>query len=174
MIRILILVFIFISGYLSAQPIQKIEISNSDNELHHSERTHHNHIAIFIGGTRFDKKSKTYFSLGVDYAYIPSAEKTWAFSIFGEIVFADHNEYLIGLPVFYYISRSLWLRAGPGIEIIQVEDNHHTKSHIEMLFRVGAGYEFHLGEFSITPSLDYDFVRNNDALVFGLNFGYGF
>ena len=30
------------------------------------------------------------------------------------------------------------------------------------------------GDFVLSPSIDIDFVRNNDALVWGLNFGYSF
>ena len=84
------------------------------------------------------------------------------------------NEYLFGLPVLYYMSSNWWLRAAPGIEIVTEEENENTKSHVEFLSRIGSGYEFHFGQFSLTPSVNYDFVRNHDALVFGLNLGLGF
>jgi len=80
------------------------------------------------------------------------------------------------LSQYRYIINEWWLRSGPGIEIIQEEEHHSDestlKTQVEFLFRIGTGYSFHLGKFVLSPSVD--FVRNNDALVWGLNIGYSF
>ena len=116
--------------------------------------------------------------MGVDYLYRPNNENPWAYSIMVEAVFAEHTEYVIALPIYHYIMGEWWLRAGPGIEIIQQEEHHgnevETKAHIEFLFRIGTGYSFHVGNIVWSPSVDIDLVRNNDALVWGLNIGYSF
>jgi len=169
---LVILVFVPIS--INAQ---SSEVANSleENSKH---ILHHNHVAIFLGSTTFFKKGESHFSVGLDYVYRPNVEEPWAFSIFGEAIFAEHTEYLVGLPVYYSFNNIWWLRAGPGIEIIQEEEYHgaevETKTKVEFLFRIGAGFPFHFGKYTITPSVDFDLVRNNDAIVWGFNIGYGF
>ena len=159
-----------------------ITAQSSEDTDSHKENTqhiiHHNHLALFLGGTSFFKESENHFSLGLDYVYRPDTDKPWAFSVFGEAIFSEHTEYLIGLPVYYGFNNIWWLRAGPGIEIIQEEEHHgdvvESKTEVEFLFRFGAGVPFHLGVYTITPSVDFDLVRNHDAIVWGINFGYGF
>ena len=171
--QVLAAILLFLSVTIYGQSSE-----NSDSYKIISHNPHHSHLALFLGGTTFYKNNESHFSLGADYVYRPNPEKPWAYSIFTEVIFADHTEYLIGLPVYYYIEQNWWLRAGPGMEIIQEEEHHghevETKTHIELLFRIGSGYEFHFGDFSIIPSIDLDLVRNNDALVWGLNLGYSF
>jgi hypothetical protein len=42
------------------------------------------------------------------------------------------------------------------------------------LFRIGAGYDFHLGEsFGLVPLVSLDFVNNEKVWVYGLAFTYG-
>jgi len=170
----ILIIMVCITISISAQSTKDIA-SHKENSQH---IIHNNHIALFIGGTSFFKESQNHFSLGLDYVYRPDTEKPWAFSVFGEAIFAEHTEYVFGLPVYYGFNNIWWLRAGPGIEIIQEEEHHgeeiETKSHIEFLFRVGAGYPFHIGSYVIAPTLDLDLVRNHDALVWGINIGYSF
>ena len=151
---------------------------NTDSEKVESHKAYHSHVALFLGSTTFYKNDKSYFSVGADYVYRPNPEKPWAYSIIGEVIFAEHTEFVIALPVYYHLISHWWMRAGPGMEIIQEEEHHgdevETKTHLEFLFRIGTGYAFHVGRIVLTPSVDIDFVRNNDALVWGLNIGYSF
>ena len=155
---------------------QSSELTDSVNN--ESQHAHHNHVALFLGSTTFYKNGESHFSLGFDYVFRPYNDNPWAYSIITEVIFAEHTEYIIGFPVYHYIIGSWWLRAGPGIEIIQEEEHHgdevETKTIVEFLFRIGTGYPFHFGNFVLSPSIDIDFARNNDALVWGLNFGYSF
>jgi len=159
-----------------------ITAQSSENIASHEENSkhilHHNHVALFLGGTTFYKNSESHFSIGLDYLFRPNNENPWAYSIMAEVIFAEHTEYVIALPVYHYIIGEWWLRAGPGIEILQEEEHHgdevKSEIHIEFLFRIGTGYAFHLGDIVLSPSVDFDFARNNDALVWGLNIGYSF
>lgn len=173
MMKYFILTFLFIQiSCISANPFNEKVKNNEEHTIHH------NHVALFIGNTTFFNKGENNFSIGLDYFYRPNVEQPWAFSIFGEAIFAEHIEYLLGLPVYYSFNNIWWLRAGPGIEIIQEEEHHNTevetKIEMEFLFRIGMGYPFHISGFTITPSVDIDLVRNHDAVVWGLNIGYGF
>jgi hypothetical protein len=102
---------------------------------------------------------------------------------FGEAIFADHTEYVLGVPLGFFLTRSLWLRAGPGVEFgKESEESHsrssssegHQKTVTKFLFRFGAGYNVELGGWTITPSLDFDLVRSANALVWGVSIGKGF
>ena len=166
-----LIIFIGIS-IVNAKPVNEIDEENSEHTLYK------NHVAIFLGGTTFYKNNESHFSLGLDYLYRPNSENPWAYSIMAEAIFAKHTEYVIALPIYHYIISEWWFRTGPGIEIIQEEEHHgdevESKTQIEFLYRIGTGYSFHLGNFVLSPSVDLDFVRNNDALVWGLNIGYSF
>lgn len=78
--------------------------------------------------------------------------------------------------MFYGLTEHLWIRTGPGIEILHEENEHNgeTESKTEFLFRVGTGYDIHLGMFTISPSIDIDFLRSTTTLVWGVNFGLSF
>jgi len=102
--------------------------------------------------------------------------RKFAAGIFTEAIFAHHTEWLFGTFLSYEITEHLWIRSGPGIEILQEEIGHtgETESKTEFLYRVGAGYSFHFGRISIDPSIDLDFVRSSTTLAWGVNFGMGF
>jgi hypothetical protein len=140
--------------------------------------THWNHIAVFDGATSKFEKEGTHFTLGLDYIRKFPPSGRWAISIFGEAIFEEHTEWLIGIPLFYRLYDNLWVRTGPGIEILQEEEHDHgetkTEIKVEFLWRVGIGYDFEFGKYSIAPSIDVDFGRSTTAVVWGLNFGYGF
>ena len=174
LIRFIFVIIFVIPLTINGQSSENTESLNTESQ----HEAHHNHVALFLGSTTFYNTGENHFSLGIDYLYRPYNDNPWAYSILAEVIFAEHTEYIIGLPVYHYIIGSWWLRAGPGMEIIQEEEHHGdevtTKTKIEFLFRIGTGYSFYVGDFVISPSVDIDFVRNNDALVWGLNFGYSF
>ena len=169
-----LLILFLLTISTTAQSSENID-SHEENSEH---KLHHNHVAFFLGGTTFYKNNQSYFSMGVDYLYRPNNENPWAYSIMAEAVFAEHTEFVMAIPLYHYIMGEWWLRAGPGMEIIQEEEHHgddvKSKTHIEFLFRIGTGYSFYLGNLVLSPSVDFDFVRNNDALVWGVNIGYSF
>ncbi|MGB5849654.1 MAG: hypothetical protein WBH40_14265, partial [Ignavibacteriaceae bacterium] len=65
------------------------------------------------------------------------------------------------------LTEHLWIRTGPGIEILQEENEHNdeTESKTEFLVRIGAGYDFHFGMFTVSPSIDIDFLRSSTTFV---------
>ena len=149
----------------------------SDHETHVSH-SHWNHMAIFAGATSKFEKQGTHFTLGLDYVRKFPPSGRWAVSVFGEAIFEEHTEWLFGIPIIYWPSDHIWLRIGPGIEILKEEEHHHTETKaetkIEFLWRIGIGYEIESRKYTITPSIDIDFERSTTALVWGFNFGYGF
>jgi hypothetical protein len=167
---LLVSLFILLPFYLFAQ--DEIHKTNSEEENHF----HYNHFAVFAGASSLFEKNETHFTLGADYIRYFSPESNFAAGVFAEAIFAHHTEWLFGALLYYGLTEHLWIRTGPGIEILQedLECGCGTKTKTEFLVRLGAVYDFHLGKFSISPSLDIDFLRNSTTLVWGVNFGMGF
>jgi len=64
---------------------------------------------------------------------------------------------------------NLFFVVAPGIVIV---DEESTDNHF--LFRLGAGYDIDLGNISLTPTVNLDFVEGEESLVFGISLGKGF
>ena len=148
---------------------------NHETSLDGENHFHYNHFALFVGASSLFEREETHFTLGADYVRYLSPESNFAVGIYTEAIFAHHTEWLFGAVLFYRLTEHLWIRSGPGIEILQEEIAHtgETESKTEFLYRVGAGYSFHFGRISIAPSVDLDFVRSSPTLVWGVNIGMG-
>jgi hypothetical protein len=99
-------------------------------------------------------------------------------------------------------ARPLVLYLGPGLEVARVDeqlleedleggeevehfttaedlaDEHTaedaTKTEVAMLVRMGLGWPFHAGQFSIIPNVNFDLVGEDWTLVAGVTLGYRF
>jgi hypothetical protein len=172
-----LLCFALSNSYAQHATSDSLESHHSHGDHLSTHAAHQNHIAVFGGATTQLEKEGTHATVGADYLRILHPSGNWAISIFGEAIFAEHTEWLFGLPVYYRIYKRFFLRTGPGIEIIQESEHGHgreSKSKAEFLFRVGSGVGIPAGSFLITPTLDLDFVRSNTSLVWGINIGKGF
>jgi hypothetical protein len=70
-------------------------------------------------------------------------------------------------PVSFHPIGGLKLLAAPGFE--------HEDGDDDFLIRVGGAYEFEFADrFSVSPSLEVDFIGREHALVYGIDFGVGF
>ena len=149
---------------------------NHKSNLEGENHFHYNHIAMFIGASSLFERDATYFTLGADYIRYFSPKSDFAAGVYIEAIFAHHTEWLFGVVLFYGLTEHLWIRSGPGIEILKEENEHtgETESKTEFLIRIGAGYSIHFGKFFIDPSIDLDFLRSSTTLVWGVNFGMAF
>ena len=172
--RLTVLVLGIFVGMVYSQHDEGETASSHVNE----HAIHWNHIAVFIGATSKFEKEGTHFSIGLDYVRRLPPTTRWDVSVFGEAIFEKHTEWLFGIPLIYWPSHHIWLRTGPGIEILLEEEHHHTETitetTVEFLWRLGIGYEIEFGNYVLSPSIDLDFGRSTTAMVWGLNFGYGF
>jgi hypothetical protein len=99
-------------------------------------------------------------------------------------------------------ARPLLLYLGPGLEVARVDeqlleedlesgeevehfataeelaDEHSTEdsteTKVDMLVRMGLGWPFHAGQFSIIPNVNFDLVGEDWTLVAGVTLGYRF
>lgn len=86
--------------------------------------------------------------------------------ILGEHSFGHLDTNIVGIPVKLYPNKGWVLTAMPGAEF---HGGHHNP-----LFRVGVGYEFEMGGYSITPEVNADFVDGETNIVAGISIGFGF
>jgi hypothetical protein len=149
---------------------------NHETSLVGENHFNYNNIALFIGASSMFEKEETHFTLGADYMRYFSPESNFSAGVFAEAIFAHHTEWLFGALLYYGLTEHLWVRTGPGIEILQedLECGCGTETKTEFLIRIGAGYSIHFGRFFIDPSIDIDFLRSSTTLVWGLNIGMGF
>ena len=149
---------------------------NHNSNLEDENHFYYNRVAIFTGASSLFEREETHFTLGADYIRYFSPESNFAAGIYTEAIFAHHTEWIFGAVLFYGLTEHLWIRTGPGIEILQedLECGCGTETKTEFLIRIGTGYSIHFGKFFIDPSIDIDFLRSSTTLVWGVNFGMGF
>ena len=142
----------------------------------HNKHFHFNHFVVFAGASSLFEKEETHITLGADYVRYFSPKSNFAVGIYGEAIFAHHTEWVFGAVLFYGLTEHLWIRTGPGVEILQedLECGCGTETKTEFLIRIGTGYSIHFGKFFIDPSIDIDFLRSSTTLVWGVNFGTAF
>jgi hypothetical protein len=147
------------------------DIFASDDDGHHLP---HNHIAL-VAAAAFEEKADGHRERGnvLGLEYIRQVTEHWGWGAAIEMeAFGDHHERLgvLVLPVSYFLNVRWRLLAGPGVEFHERGEREHA------LLRVGAGYEFKLGErFTLSPEAVVDFVDGGTTVyVLGFSLGYGF
>jgi len=152
----------------------------------HEHRFHRNHLGVSLAATtQLEEGGGTHFTLGADYEYRLS--QLIGIGVIGELIFAEETEYLFALPLFLHVTESLWFRIAPGFEVahhskeegdVHAEEDHgngdHTSQETEFFMRIGVGYGFIAGGFTITPTVDLDIFRKHTSLVWGISIGKGF
>jgi len=171
---------------------QEKHAQHEEHGAHDAVHHHSHHIGVFNGFTS-DLGDHNEFTLGLDYVYsLPVASPRLGIGAFGEILFAEHKEYLLGVPLVIKPAGNLFFHTAPGIVIVDEgtsEENNHETTHLaktadegteaassnnHFLFRLGAGYGVDLGNISLTPTVNFDFVDGEEFLVFGISLGKGF
>jgi hypothetical protein len=136
--------------------------SSSQKEEHHLPHGRH-HLSLFLGGTNLE--GSTGFTQGIDYEYRVNR----LLGLGGVAEYASGNiDALTVLAVAdIHFNNGLILQVGPGFEFGEEED--------VFVARVGALYEFEFGKYTISPQIHFDdHAGSEDAVVYGLAFGFAF
>lgn len=146
----LLLSFLFVSLILVTND------ANASSDAKH-------HLGLFVGSTSNFSAHHTSFSLGSDYEYRIS--NLLGVGLLGEMVFAEHKETLVFGSLFVHPIEGLKIVFGNGLAFVE------DKSHY--VFRLGTGYDFHVGSLSVTPTINFDFGDGNSFAVYGITFAIG-
>ncbi len=164
------------------------------------------HAGIFLGGTtNTDIPFEFHFTAGIDYEYrFLHTTPNVGVGFIGEIVLADHTEYIAALPLFIHPWQGLKVFFAPGYITASESQTHEptlpvdsqtqkfkvenqilagAESGIEenishssshFFVRFGAAYDFHYHQYSITPTISADIIESTVYVVYGIGFGIGF
>ena len=150
-----------------------------------SNKVRNNHIATFMGTTYNTHHKAGDFTLGLDYEFRPSAfGSSLGFGMFGEFVWADHSEYLLGFPLYYHFDTGVKVLVAPGVmfsekeyeklNINTYERVKELRSSTEFLIRIGLGYDFHINRASLSPTLSLDYIDSHVSIICGISCGIAF
>lgn len=81
---------------------------------------------------------------------------------------------MAGVSVFVHPYKGMKFIAAPLI--VFLEEPHgqgELNKETEFAFRIGAGYDFHVHNLAIGPSVNFDFGKTN-AINYGISVGVGF
>jgi hypothetical protein len=141
------------------------------------ERERRNSVELFVGGVTETEESASGFGFGIEYNRRLS--RRWSIGVEAiELSTTDvTRNWLIVFPVYFHLTEGLGVKAGPGLEGSKEkpEDGGESESTTQFALRLGAGYEFELGErFTLTPEINADLIGGNVTWVYGVSFGLKF
>ncbi len=148
---------------VGASPACAEESEHASESIHHAAHDHHpNFPGMFVGITSESRREKG-IALGIEYER--RLNKSFGIGLVAEHTFGDLDFWVYAVPFAYHTGRWKFYIA-PGIE-----DGDHGS---ESLLRIGGEYAYEVGEWEISPQLDWDLVDGEEAFVFGVVFGKGF
>ena len=148
----------------------------------HHPRDFKNEVAVFVGGTD-EHGHGTELTWGVDYKR--RIAERWAVGVLFDYAGGEQrNAVLAPMVAFWPGLGNLQLMAAAGVEFHQGRDGGGHQKSAEgggtdddatyFLFRLGIGYDIHLGEsFGLVPVVNLDFVNNEKVWIYGLAVTYG-
>jgi len=103
----------------------------------------------------------------VGFTYERRLSALWGVGGSYEYAAGDFDKWSIAVPLFIHPYKGWRFELAPGLE--------HKKSEDAFLLRIGAAYEFMLSNrWMLIPEIAVDFVDGDEAVVYGLAFGFGF
>jgi hypothetical protein len=157
-LRILVL---SIAVFVLTIPLQALA-AEEVHEEHKESHYHRHHVGLLVGNTHEDHEDT--FTVGLDYEYRFSQY----LGIGGllEYVGEDFREWVGLVPLFIHPYKGFRFIIAPGVK--------PKKDEEKFLWRVGVGYRFPIGNWTIAPEFNVDFSEGEEGYVYGVSFGYGF
>ena len=125
---------------------------------------HRHHLSAIIGGTHVASENHDGFTIGLDYEYALNSR------LGAGLVIERAEGAINATSVFFvadiHLTDQFVFQVGPGIEFASGEET--------AVARIGAYYEFELGEITVSPTASYDLSEEEGAIVYGLLIGRKF
>ncbi len=146
-------------------------------ESHSEEVQHEHHLGLFLGATTVTGEDGiTSSTVGLDYEYyLRNISPLLGIGFMGELVMADHIEYIAVVPFYFHPAGEFKIWVAPGV--IEREDigipheGEDAKILPYFMLRIGGDYDMQFGSYTISPTFSADFVEDEVLLVYGLTFG---
>ena len=135
-------------------------------EIDHRDKPHH--LSLFTGATSIEASEDPDTTIGVDYEYRVSDLVGLGGVV--EHAFADNDSTTLLAVADLHLTHSLVIQSGPGVEFF----SGRGADDPEFVVRTGALYEFEIGHTTVSPQVHYDWAEAEDALIWGLAFGFAF
>ena len=135
----------------------------------HPDAGHHHQsvVEFFVGNTYEDSHHGSENGFTVGFTYERRLSALWGVGGSYEYAAGDFDKWSIAVPLFIHPYKGWRFELAPGLE--------HKKSEDAFLLRIGAAYEFMLSNrWMLIPEIAVDFVDGDEAIVYGLAFGFGF
>ncbi|MFP4528576.1 MAG: hypothetical protein ACLFQX_08510 [Candidatus Kapaibacterium sp.] len=158
----------------------------------HNTHSYNHHLGVFVGAASNLEYEYTDLAVGVDWEFfLHGTSPSLGIGLMAEVVLADHMEYIAAVPVFVHPWAGLKFWVAPGAiyahphevhtddtghkffrrDRPQVGDEGTSEAWTNFLLRVGVGYDFHVDEYSIAPTVSADIFKSQVAIVWGVTFG---
>jgi len=125
------------------------------------EETFKRNVVELFGGATFND-SETNGSIGLSY----ERRVTEKFGIGGLVEYTNGREWIYAVPFSWRITEPWKVVVAPGWE--------HEEGENTYLTRIGTSYEFEVGEMTLAPEINFDFVDGDTAIVAGVSLGWAF
>lgn len=156
--------------YITAASAEEESMAAHEHSRHHA--------AVFLGNT--NKNGENAFTIGADYSY----RLTPMLSVGGLVDYAGGqlDETLVAATLAVHPVGGLEFLVGVGASFAEEEEEIEEEGELrieeedntEAAVRLGTLYEFELGAFSLSPTVNLDLVDGEEAWALGLNFGRSF
>jgi len=160
-----------------ASPLLAQEARDGEQAAGEKGKERRNSVELFVGFVTETDESATGPGFGIEYQRQISSR--WYLGV--EAIELSTNDvsrsWLVVVPAYFSPLGGLGLKAGPGLEgsSEEPEDGGESETTTQFAVRVGAGWEFELGErFTLTPEANLDLVGGSATLVYGVSFGLRF
>jgi hypothetical protein len=157
-LRILVL---SVAVFLLTMPLQVLAAEEKQEE-HKESHYHHNHVGLFLGSTHEEGEDE--FTIGLDYEYRFS--QYVGIGVLLEYVGEDDREGVGMVPLFLHPYKGFRWVAAAGVK--------PKAEETKFIWRLGIGYRFPIGNWTIAPEFNLDFTEGKTVEVYGVSFGYGF
>ncbi len=157
-LRILVL---SVAVFVLTMPLQVMGAEEEHDEDKWSHY-HRNHLGLMLGNTH--EQGEDEFTIGLDYEYRFS--QYVGIGVLLEYVGEDAREGVGMVPLFIHPYKGFRFLAAAGVK--------PKADETKFIWRLGIGYRFPIGNWTIAPEFNLDFTEGRTVEVYGVSFGYGF
>jgi len=146
--------------------IAAVTLGANAEEAHEAaeEHFHKHHVGGFLGGTH-DYNSEDALTVGLDYEYRLT-------KLLGAIALIEYAGGNIDSAIF---GGGLLFHPGGDVRLLTAVGKEVHHGHSEFVARLGAFYDFHLGNGTMSPVLMVDILESGELnVIYGIGMGHGF